>query len=117
MRISRGRRDTLRAFSSRLRTQGPGVPQMLVAHGLACGKPMEIVLAGPRTTDADAWPIRTRFPAHMLCMMRAEHAAAGHAGAGRRRLPTCVRTTRAICLSPVLEDLEKLLPVRPISLQ
>ena len=37
----------LRAFSSRLREAGTGLPQMLVAHSFALAPPREIVLAGP----------------------------------------------------------------------
>jgi len=39
---------TLRAFASRMEESGTGVPQMLVAHAFALGRPQEIVLAGPR---------------------------------------------------------------------
>ena len=39
---------TLRAFASRMEESGAGVPQMLVAHSFALGRPKEIVLAGPR---------------------------------------------------------------------
>ena len=37
---------TLRAFASRMEESGTGVPQMLVAHSFALGRPREIVLAG-----------------------------------------------------------------------
>jgi hypothetical protein len=37
---------TLRAFASRMEEAGTGVPQMLVAHSFALGRPREIVLAG-----------------------------------------------------------------------
>ena len=39
---------TLEAFSGRMLAGGAGLPQMLVAQMFAMGKPMEIVLAGPR---------------------------------------------------------------------
>ncbi len=39
---------TLRAFASRMEEAGTGVPQMLVAHSFALGRPQEIVLAGSR---------------------------------------------------------------------
>ncbi len=39
---------TLRAFGSRMEEAGTGVPQMLVAHSFALGRPREIVLAGAR---------------------------------------------------------------------
>jgi uncharacterized protein YyaL (SSP411 family) len=38
---------TLRAFASRMKTGGAGVPQMLVALAFAIARPMEIVLARP----------------------------------------------------------------------
>jgi uncharacterized protein len=43
---------TLRAFALRMEESGTGVPQMLVAHGFALGRPQEIVLAGPRNDPA-----------------------------------------------------------------
>jgi len=43
---------TLRAFASRMEESGTGVPQMLVAHAFALGRPREIVLAGPRNDPA-----------------------------------------------------------------
>jgi uncharacterized protein len=39
---------TLRAFASRMEEAGTGVPQMLVAHSFALGRPREIVLTGGR---------------------------------------------------------------------
>ncbi len=39
---------TLQAFAGRLRATPTAAPQMLVAHAFATGRPMEIVLAGPR---------------------------------------------------------------------
>jgi uncharacterized protein YyaL (SSP411 family) len=63
---------TLRAFSSRLRSQGTGVPQMLVSHGLACGQPMEIVLAGPNDTGM-LKAIRSHFLPTAV-VLRAEQA-------------------------------------------
>ena len=39
---------TLQAFAPRLRAAAPALPQMLVAQAFATGRPMEIVLAGPR---------------------------------------------------------------------
>ena len=39
--------QTLRAFDSRLRTAGTGLPQMLVALSFWLAKPVEIVFAGP----------------------------------------------------------------------
>ncbi|MDP8989432.1 MAG: thioredoxin domain-containing protein [Acidobacteriota bacterium] len=43
---------TLRAFASRMEEAGTGVPQMLVAHSFALGRPREIVLAGSRDDPA-----------------------------------------------------------------
>jgi uncharacterized protein YyaL (SSP411 family) len=43
---------TLRAFASRMEEAGTGVPQMLVAHLFALGRPREIVLAGSRDDPA-----------------------------------------------------------------
>ena len=43
---------TLRAFASRMEEAGTGVPQMLVAHSFALGRPREIVLAGAREDPA-----------------------------------------------------------------
>ena len=43
---------TLRAFASRMKTGGTGVPQMLVALAFAVGRPMEIVLARPSREHA-----------------------------------------------------------------
>ncbi len=43
---------TLRAFASRMEEAGTGVPQMLVAHSFALGRPQEIVLAGSRDDPA-----------------------------------------------------------------
>jgi hypothetical protein len=39
---------TLKAFGSRLKSAGAGLPQMLAALSVALGRPREIVLAGPR---------------------------------------------------------------------
>ncbi len=62
---------TLKAFAGKLRTGGPGLPQMLVAQMFAAGKPIEIVFSG--TTPADALALaRQRFlPTAIL--MRADH--------------------------------------------
>ncbi len=51
---------TLKAFGSRLKSAGAGLPQMLVALSFALGKPREIVLAGLRDESMLA-AIRRRF--------------------------------------------------------
>jgi uncharacterized protein YyaL (SSP411 family) len=64
---------TLEAFGEKLRLAGAGLPQMLVALDLALGKPMEIVLAGPRSDSFKAMlaAIRRRFLPRAV-MVRAE---------------------------------------------
>ncbi|MDP9113616.1 MAG: hypothetical protein M3O20_08040, partial [Acidobacteriota bacterium] len=68
---------TLRAFASRMAEAGTGVPQMLVAHSFALGRPQEIVLAGSRADPAMIEmlsAIRRRFlPGAVI--MRTEQAA------------------------------------------
>ena len=51
---------TLRAFGSRLKSSGSGLPQMLVALHFALATPQEIVLAGPRD-EAMLAAIHRRF--------------------------------------------------------
>jgi uncharacterized protein YyaL (SSP411 family) len=51
---------TLEAFSVRMTSGGAGVPQMLAALSFALGRPMEIVLAGPRDAAILA-AIRRKF--------------------------------------------------------
>jgi uncharacterized protein YyaL (SSP411 family) len=63
---------TLASFASKLRTAGPGLPQMLVAHMFATGKPMEIVIAGDPAPGV-LQTIRRRFLPNAV-VMRAEHA-------------------------------------------
>ena len=62
---------TLDAFSSRMISGGAGVPQMLAALAFALGKPMEIVLAGPRDPAMLA-TIRRRFLPNAVVAMAAE---------------------------------------------
>jgi uncharacterized protein YyaL (SSP411 family) len=68
---------TLRAFASRMEEAGTGVPQMLVAHSFALGRPREIVLAGSRDDPAAIEmlaTIRRRFlPGAVI--MRGEQSA------------------------------------------
>jgi uncharacterized protein YyaL (SSP411 family) len=51
---------TLKAFGSRLKSAGSGLPQMLVALSFAVGRPREIVLAGPHDPAMLA-SVRRRF--------------------------------------------------------
>jgi uncharacterized protein YyaL (SSP411 family) len=110
---------TLSAFASRLRTQGSGVPQMLVAHSFAWAKPMEIVLAGPQT-DAHMTEllsvIRGRFLPNAVVMMASDAPQPMPALHGA---PTAYVCENYACNQPVISpaELEKLLPLRPDSLQ
>jgi len=64
---------TLEAFSGRMLAGGAGLPQMLVAQMFAMGKPMEIVLAGPRDRQADMLAeIRKRFLPNAVVMQSPE---------------------------------------------
>jgi len=62
---------TLRAFAGRLRGAPTAAPQMLVAQAFAMGRPMEIVLAGPRDEELAA-AIHGKFLPNAV-LMRAEH--------------------------------------------
>ena len=64
----------LNAFAGKLRTGGPGLPQMLVAQMFAVGKPMEIVLAGELAPEM-LRVIHSRFLPNAV-IMRAEHTQA-----------------------------------------
>ena len=64
---------TLEAFSGRMLAGGSGLPQMLVAQMFAMGKPMEIVLAGPRDQQAGMLAeIRKRFLPNAVVMQTSE---------------------------------------------
>jgi uncharacterized protein YyaL (SSP411 family) len=64
---------TLEAFSGRMLAGGPGLPQMLMAQMFAMGKPMEIVLAGPRDQQAGMLAeIRKRFLPNAVVMQSSE---------------------------------------------
>ena len=66
---------TLQAFASRMRSASAGLPQMLAAQAYALGRPMEIVLAGPRDHPAMRdmlSTIRRRFLPTAVLMMASE---------------------------------------------
>jgi len=64
---------TLEAFSGRMLAGGSGLPQMLVAQMFAMGKPMEMVLAGPREQQAGMLAeIRKRFLPNAVVMQASE---------------------------------------------
>jgi len=63
---------TLMAFAGKMRTGGPGLPQMLVAQMFAAGKPMEVVFAGETSAEILRMA-RARFLPNAV-FMRAEHA-------------------------------------------
>jgi uncharacterized protein YyaL (SSP411 family) len=64
---------TLEAFSGRMLAGGSGLPQMLVSQMFAMGKPMEIVLAGPRDKQlAMLAEIRKRFLPNAVVMQSSE---------------------------------------------
>jgi len=65
---------TLRAFGSKLKSGGAGVPQMLVALAFSLARPREIVLAGPRGPSMDAMlgTIRRHFLPSTVVMMAGE---------------------------------------------
>ena len=65
----------LAAFRGKLRTAGPGLPQMLVAQMFATAKPMEIVIAGELSPEV-LRTIHTRFLPNAV-VMRAGDAPDG----------------------------------------
>jgi len=78
---------TLEAFSGRMLAGGAGLPQMLVAQMFALGKPMEIVLAGPRDQQAGMLAeIRKRFLSNAVVMQasEAQHTPDGMPAIGDR---------------------------------
>ncbi len=101
LRLSRmtGREDfrasaerTLRAFASRIKTGGAGLPQMLVALEFALASPIEIVLAGGRE-DAQIQEmlriIRKHFLPGAVVMMAGEAAVPMPAIEGRATAYVC----------------------------
>jgi uncharacterized protein YyaL (SSP411 family) len=63
---------TLAFFTGKMRTGGPGLPQMLVAQMFSSGKPIEIVFAGELSPEI-LRVARSRFLPNAI-LMRAEHA-------------------------------------------
>lgn len=61
----------LAAFQGKLRTAGPGLPQMLVAQMFASTKPMEIVIAGEPSPEI-LRAIRSRFLPNAVVMRAAD---------------------------------------------
>jgi hypothetical protein len=90
---------TLEAFSSRMASGGSGVPQMLVALQFALGKPMEIVLAGPRDHAMLAC-IRRRFLPNAVVSRASESPVAMEAIAEE---PTVYVCSDFACNLPVTE--------------
>jgi len=64
---------TLQSFAGRMLSGGAGLPQLLVAQMFAMGKPMEIVLAGPRDQlTGMLHVIRRRFLPNTIVMRASE---------------------------------------------
>ena len=63
---------TLASFQGKMKTGGPGLPQMLVAQMFAAGRPIEIVFAGEPAPEA-LRVLRTRFLPNAV-VLRAEHS-------------------------------------------
>ncbi|HSP69154.1 MAG TPA: hypothetical protein VLN48_15615, partial [Bryobacteraceae bacterium] len=64
---------TLESFAGRILSGGAGLPQVLVAQMFAMGKPMEIVLAGPRDRlTGMLHVIRQRFLPNAIVMRASE---------------------------------------------
>jgi uncharacterized protein YyaL (SSP411 family) len=64
---------TLQSFAGRMLSGGAGLPQLLVAQMFAMGKPMEIVLAGPRDQlTGMLHAIRGRFLPNAIVMRASE---------------------------------------------
>ncbi len=104
-RTSAGR--TLAAFAVRLETSPTAAPQMLVAKMFAEGRPMEIVLAGPRDPALEA-TIHWRFLPNAVLMRAEESPVEMPAVEGK---PTVYVCENYACQLPVTEtdSLAKLL--------
>ncbi len=63
---------TLAAFQGKIKTGGPGMPQLLVAQMFAAGRPIEIVFAGEPSPEA-LQVLRGRFLPNAV-VLRAEHS-------------------------------------------
>jgi uncharacterized protein YyaL (SSP411 family) len=91
----------LEGFSGRMLAGGAGLPQMLVAQMFAMGKPMEIVLAGPRDRqNAMLAEIRKRFLPNAVVMQASDAPAAMPAVDG---LATAYVCENYACKLPVTE--------------
>ena len=91
---------TLRAFASRMEEAGTGVPQMLVAHSFALGRPQEIVLAGPRDDPAMLEMLACDPPALPARRRGDARRASPHCRCRRSTAPpplTSARISRANC--------------------
>ena len=99
--------QALKAFASRLEEAGTGVPQMLVAHSFATGKPREIILSGP-SDDAMLAAIRRHFLPNAV-VLRAEDCT--HPMPAMDNRPTAYVCENFTCQLPVTSaaDLEGLL--------
>ncbi|MEP6963296.1 MAG: thioredoxin domain-containing protein, partial [Acidobacteriota bacterium] len=99
----------LTTFSGKMQNGGPSLPQMLVAQMFASGKPMEIVLAGPREQlDEMLQAIRKRFLPNAVVLMASESAQPMPAVNG---LATAYVCENFACQLPgtTVAELEKLL--------
>jgi uncharacterized protein YyaL (SSP411 family) len=112
LRLSRmrGRADFQRAadralatFAGKLRTGGPGLPQMLVAQMFALGRPIEILIAGEPAPEM-LRTIHSRFLPNAI-VIRAENAA----GSSAYTQPGVYVCENFTCQLPVFtaEELEK----------
>ena len=63
---------TLAAFQGKMKTGGPGLPQLLVAQMFAAGPPMEVVFSGEPDRDA-LQVLRSHFLPNAI-VLRAEHS-------------------------------------------
>jgi len=100
----------LEAFSGRMLAGGAGLPQMLVAQMFAMGKPMEIVLAGPRDRQAEMLAeIRKRFLPNAVVMQASEAPEAMPAIDDRATAYVCenyackLPVTEAVALAELLQ--------------